>query len=165
MKTLITALTSRLNNAKRIALLGIGSELRGDDSAGILVAGALEVFRGSDNPQRNFKSFIGATAPENITGEIKRFNPTHLVIVDSADIGRQAGSFALIEPDDTTGVTFSTHRLPTKIIAAYLRGCLGCQIVIIGIQPKSLEFSNKVSREVKAAVRDICKALKDVINN
>lgn len=165
MKALRTALNNRLNNAERIALLGIGSELRGDDYAGILVAGGLENFHAGGNRQRFFKSFKGATAPENITGEIKKFKPTHLVIVDSADLGRPAGAFALIEPQDTTGITFSTHRLPTKIIASYLRGCLGCEIMIIGIQPKSLEFSDKLSCEVKEAVNDICETLKDVIND
>ena len=38
MKDLEIALEDRLKSAERIVVLGIGSELRGDDIAGILVA-------------------------------------------------------------------------------------------------------------------------------
>ena len=44
MPGLITTLKNRLGNAKRVALLGIGSEIRGDDAIGIVIAQDLKTY-------------------------------------------------------------------------------------------------------------------------
>jgi Ni,Fe-hydrogenase maturation factor len=38
-----------------------------------------------------------------------------------------------------------------------------CRVIIIGIQPKTLDFGKAVSKEVKAAVKDVSKTIMDVI--
>lgn len=106
MTNLKATLKKRLNKAKRIALLGVGSKLRCDDAAGILVAEQLEKERRKVKFQQSLKVFIGATAPENLTGEIKRFKPTHLIIIDSADLGKPAGAVQLISADEVGGFFF-----------------------------------------------------------
>jgi hydrogenase 3 maturation protease len=161
MQKLIQELKNRLKPAKAIALLGVGSELRGDDAAGIMVAGQLEkACRGN----KRLKVFIGHTAPENLTGEIKRFNPTHLVIVDCADLGKKAGDAALIDIDNMAGVSFCTHQLPVKVMADYLWQSIQCQIIIVGIQPKQLKFASKASKEIMKSARQLTKALKEIVN-
>ena len=160
MQKLIQGLKPRLKAAKRIALLGVGSELRGDDVAGILVAEALlkKICR-----KDNLKVFLGHTAPENLTGEIKKFKPQHLIIIDSADMGKQAGEVSLINIFDLSGVTFSTHQLPVVIMADYLMQATGCEISIIGIQPKQLKFDSKVSQEILKSVKQLVAGLQQVL--
>lgn len=160
-----TTLRERLDQAVRIAFLGIGSELRGDDACGILVAESLKACIRKSPLSRKFKVFIGGTAPENITGEIKRFNPTHLVLIDAADLGKRAGQIRLINPEEAGGVSFCTHQLPIKIMVDYLTQSLGCTITIIGIQPKKIDFGVPVSRQVQAAVRSVSGALKEIIRD
>jgi len=143
--------------------LGVGSALRGDDVAGILVAQDLDKFIQRSPKVRLAKVFIGDTAPENVTGEIKKFKPTDIIIVDSADMGKPAGSLELIESGRISGVTFSTHQLPLGILADYLKASLNCQILIIGIQPKKLKFNSKVSPEVKRAAKRFTGIIKDII--
>lgn len=145
----------KTSQPKRIAILGIGSELRGDDAAGILAVRQLK-------PQKNFKVFIGETAPENLTGEIKRFKPTDLIIIDSVDTRKIPGTITLFSPQETTGISFCTHNLPIRIMADYLIEALNCKIVIIGIQPKTLVFGNKVSSEVKKAIKSIPRLIKQI---
>ncbi len=157
METLEKELKDRLLNAGKIALLGIGSELRGDDAAGIEVA--KETYAKSDN----FKVFIGDTAPENLTGEIKKFNPTHLVIVDSADMSKPAGTVQLLEPDKIAGFSFCTHQLPLTILAEYIGESIGCQVLIIGIQPKKLDFAGGVSREVKKSAKYVSDTIRKIL--
>ena len=75
MQTPETILTKRIHKAKKIGILGIGSELRADDVAGILVAQQIEKSVAEKKLNTELKIFIGATAPENLTGEIKKFAP------------------------------------------------------------------------------------------
>ena len=155
MRNLKVLLKDKLNKAQRIGLLGVGSEFRGDDVAGVLVAKSLA----AKIKNRKFKVFLGETAPENLTGEIKKFKPTHLLIIDAADIGRKAGSVTMLCAKDIAGATFSTHRLPLKMLAEYFRLTSDCAIFIIAIQPKSIKVSDKVCDEVKVAAKKIKQSL------
>jgi len=155
-KTLI----SRLANAKRIALLAIGSDLRGDDTAGILVALELEKSLKKSKLRVPLRIFKGETAPENLTGEIKKFRPTDILIVDSIEMKKRAGTIALIDPARLGGgVTFSTHTMPAKILADYFLKSFECRITMIGIQPKSIEFGRLPSKSVISSARKIAKSI------
>ena len=149
-----------------MAVLAIGSELRGDDAAGLLVAAALERWRhkapnAGGGPE--WEVFTGHTAPENMTGEIKRFNPTHLVIVDAADIGGQPGEVRLIDPWQTDGPTFGTHKMPPNLLVEYLRQAVQCAIVIVALQHGGLEFGAPPSPEIRRAVRRVTLALRGAL--
>jgi hydrogenase 3 maturation protease len=155
------ALSLELCGAKRIALLAIGSELRGDDAAGMLVARHLI----KSGKCACLKIFLGETAPENLTGEIRKYKPTHVLIVDAASLGKHAGYVELIDPDKTGGLSFSTHRLPAKIITDYLKKSLGCKSFIIGIQPESIDFGSKPTKQVNKAAKEISVILKKICSN
>lgn len=162
MENLKKALKNRLRDARRIAVLGIGSELRGDDAAGILVVKRIEKYRGRVDRQRGIRGFYGGTAPENITGEIKRFRPTHLIIIDSADTVGKAGAISLIEPEQESGVSFSTHRLPVKILIKYLLTSIDCKIILIGIKPKAIDFCCSVSKEVEKSAEYLADSIRGI---
>ncbi len=158
-----TTLKNRLHNAEKIAILAVGSELRGDDAAGIVVAKCLDKAFCSAKKKAKFKVFFGDTAPENLTGEIKRFNPTHLLIVDSADFNDKPGAVKLIEADKIDGFSSCTHSLPIKILKTYLVNCIGCEIVIIGIQPAGVSFGSSISKEVKKSAEEVSRTLKEIL--
>jgi hydrogenase 3 maturation protease len=172
LQTLKTNLPQRLEGAARIGILGIGSELRADDVAGILVAQRLQELLGVPrlrglNPAEggtpNVAVFLGGTAPENLTGEIKRFHPTHLVIIDAADLDSEPGAITLMDPDSIGGTTFCTHSLPLKVMIDYLLNSFPCHVTIIGIQPKTLEVGAPVSKEVLDAVKSLAVMLLDAM--
>lgn len=151
MQTLATILKQRLENAARVGLLGIGSQLRADDVAGILVAQRVKQIT-AKKIHPKLKTFVGGTAPENLTGEIKKFLPTHLIIVDSADLGSKPGKIVVMNPDDIGGASFCTHSLPINVMTDYLLKSFDCHIVVIGIQPKSLIVGAPPSKEVLKAI-------------
>jgi len=164
MQNLKNLLKNKFKDAERVAVLGVGSDLRGDDVAGMLVAEEIEQYRKKIKETKRLKIFFGATAPENLTGEIKRFNPTHLLIVDSAESGKRPGAIILLTPENVGGVSFSTHTLPLKVMTDYLLTDLKkCQITIIGIQPKRLNFNCDISKEVKNAALQVIGAVKEII--
>lgn len=153
-------LKKELNGAKRVALIGVGSDLRGDDAAGIRVAEELE----KKVKSAAFKVFIGATAPENLTGEIKKFKPTHLIIVDAVNASLKPGAVFLLNSKDVgEGVSFSTHKMPVRVMIDYLNKSSGCESVIIGIQPKSVEFGKPLSKSVLSAMREASKTIASVV--
>jgi hydrogenase 3 maturation protease len=162
MLTIKKALQEKLESAARIAIVGVGSELRGDDAAGILVIARLTAGR-LKSKKRKFSFFIGATAPENLTGEIKKFKPSHIVIIDSADFKKKPGQIKFIEREDFSGASFCTHKLPLKIMIEYLAKSLGCETIVIGIQPKSLSFCSSPTKPVVTAIKQVSAALKEVI--
>jgi hydrogenase 3 maturation protease len=158
-RQLTSLLKKSLEGAQRISILGVGSELRGDDIAGMLVARELQDRCATGNDTEHVQVLFGETAPENLTGEIKKFQPTHLIIVDAADTSAAAGTISIINPDNVGGISFSTHMMPLKLMVDYLNQSFPCTVIIIGIQPKHLSFGHEPSREVTQAVEEIIATL------
>jgi hydrogenase 3 maturation protease len=171
MESLKTAIRRNLKDARRVAVLAIGSSLRGDDAAGLQAADQLRrlITRARSKaahstlctPHSAIRIFIGETAPENLTGEIKKFRPTHLVILDAADAGRKRpGSITLVRRGLLRGgSSISTHNMPVNVLVQYLQGSVPCKVLILGIQPKSREYGRPLSAPVKKAVRRAAAAL------
>jgi hydrogenase 3 maturation protease len=159
VQALETTLKQKLENARRVAVLGIGSELRGDDAAGILTARQIEKIIEGKNTQPEIQVFIGETAPENLTGEIRKFQPTHLVIVDSADLDSEPGDIRVLNPDEIGGASFCTHSLPIKVMTDYLLQSFDCQVITIGIQPGTLAFGARPSKQVIQAAKQLSAAI------
>jgi hydrogenase 3 maturation protease len=157
-------LKTRLKGAKRVAVLGIGSDLRQDDAAGILVAAQLDKAAKKKKNPYGFKAYLGETAPENLTGEIKRYKPTHLIIVDTIDIKEKPGTILLLSPEMVaSGISFSTHKLPAEVLVNYFMSSFKCQVMIIGIQPGSLDFDKIPSKDVKGAAKEVSAAIKKAV--
>ena len=165
MANLEAFLKSNLAKAKRIAVLGIGSDLRGDDAAGTIAAEALAklVKKGSAAAKR-VKIFLGSTAPENLTGEVKKYKPTHVIIIDTVEMKEKAGTILVLNPREVGGgVSFSTHVMPARILADYLQASLECDVTLIGIQPASLKFGTPASKSVKSSALHIASAIRKAI--
>jgi hydrogenase 3 maturation protease len=153
VQTLETTLKRKLENARRVAVLGVGSELRGDDVAGVLAAQHIEKIIARKNTPPEIRVFIGETAPENLTGEIKKFQPTHLIIIDAADFNKKPGHIEIMNPDTIAGASFCTHSLPIKVLTDYLLQSFKFEAITIGIQPKTLTFGSKPSKPVADATK------------
>jgi hydrogenase 3 maturation protease len=152
------AIRDLLSSCGRLVIIGVGSSLNCDDGAGPAVAEALISGLNNDFPE-NITVYNGCTAPENFTGEIKRFSPASLLIVDAADFSGIPGSIKLIGLKDISGATFSSHMLPVRIMADYLEKETGCKTTLLGIQPESVQYGDELSAPVAAAVEKITKII------
>lgn len=152
--TLLEKLQDRLNQAERVVVVGVGSEMRGDDIAGLLVLEELK-----KHPHPKVILIEGGTAPENFTGQIKKAKPTHLIIVDAADLKQAPGAVEVIEPARIGGYSFSTHALPLKVMVDFILADWKCEVMVIAIQPKSLEFGRPVDPSVADAAHQIAAAI------
>ena len=154
---LLQTLTARLQRARDVAVLAVGSELFGDDAVALRIAELLEPHTGQ---VKRIHTFVGSNAPENCTGPIRRLNPSHLVVIDAADIGKAAGTVELLDAEQLAGVTFCTHALPLNVIVDYiLKACHDCEAIVLGVQPMGLRFGEPLSAPVEAAAREVTEAL------
>ncbi len=155
----LTRLADELSGAERLAVLAVGSELLGDDAVGMLVGGML-----AEHESPALRVFFGSTAPENVTGPIREFVPSHLLVVDAAELGAEPGTIELLDPAELAGVGFTTHCLPLSVVVSYLlRSLPDCRVLAVGIQPESLRFGAEPTVRVKAAATRLVETVRSVV--
>ena len=157
-QTTLQQWASRQSRLPRIAILGIGNTLRSDDAAGPLVARGLVKSRLA----RDFDCFLvidAGQAPENTSGELRHFIPQVIILIDAAEMNELAGTIRWLEMEEIDGMSASTHTMPLSMLSKYLILELGCEVKILGIQPRSTEVGESVSQEVLKAVDEIVTGL------
>ena len=143
----------------RIAIVGVGHELRGDDAAGVVVARGLQPLVAG----RDERLVIDAgPVPENHTGLLRRFDPDLVLLVDAAQMYEAAGVVRCLAWQDTAGLSASTHTLPLHVISSYLTFELGCEVALLGIQAADTSLCGPLSPAVQEAVDTVVQALAGV---
>jgi hydrogenase 3 maturation protease len=155
-------LRREVRQSARIAVIGVGNVSRGDDAAGALVARALLAGRAS--PPKTSLVLDAGDVPENFTGVIRVFKPDLVVIVDSARASRPPGAVFLVDPADVAEEDISTHRVPLSRLARYVRETMGSRVLILGIEPTSLEEGSAVVPAVGRAVKRVARALRQALD-
>lgn len=146
----------RLKANARVAVMGIGNELNGDDAAGVLAARTLkqqqEERAAQDEPRSSALLVIEAgPAPESFTGKVRRFAPDLVLLIDAAELGDPPGTVHAFDWSAAQGLSASTHTLPPSMLAEFLSRELNCPVALIGIQPRSLEMDAGISDEAARA--------------
>jgi hydrogenase maturation protease HycI len=162
LNKLLRSSLANSSGSPRLAIVGIGNELNGDDAAGSLVARAL---RGSKCAGSVYHLLIidAGVAPENITGDLRAFKPDLIVYIDAADMGEAPGTVRWIAMDEIDGMSASTHRMPLSVLSQYLTLELGSDIVLLGIQPASVEMGRELSDPVRRVVERMSDDLCDLL--
>lgn len=143
----------------RTCIIGVGSDLRGDDSAGLMVARALL----EDEHLQSLPNLLlleGGPAPENHTNKLRAFQPDLVLFIDAAHMDEPSGTIQWIPLESIDGMSASSHSLPLSVLAHFLSLDFGCEVAILGIQPEQNEFHEKLSLSVQAAVDEIVHELK-----
>ncbi len=130
-----------------IVLLGIGNPLHADDGAGPKLA---EMLAGTPG----VTTFNCGTAPENFTWLVRRLDPDLLILADAADMGLLPGSVRIIPPEKIHDTSVGTHTLPLYHLVDFLAEP-SRKIVVIGIQPASLAWTDVLSPPVESALNEI----------
>lgn len=164
LNLLLQQLASELGKSPRIAILGVGNLLRCDDAAGMLVA--RELSRHECAVDTDHLLILEAShAPENRTGELRKFAPNLVLFVDAAEMGEIPGTVQWISEEQIDGMSASTHSLPLSMLARYLTLELNCKVILLGIQPASNEVGETVSAKVSQAVHEAVTGLDEAICN
>ncbi len=149
---------SRNDHPARLALVGVGHELCGDDAVGTRIAGMLRPLLAGDEEVLVIEA---GPAPENFTSVLRRFQPDLVLLVDSALMDEPPGTVRWLRWQDTEGVSASTHTLPLHIFASFLIAELGCAMALLGIQPEQTYADAPLTPHVQAAAENIVSTLAD----
>lgn len=154
MPDIIDILHNRL--VGRVAILGVGNPVRGDDGVGPHVVARLVGRTGA-------KLVDAGETPEREAAEITAWKPDVVLVVGAASIGMATGSLGLIESEEFEEASFSTRGVPLAKFAAGLEGETGCQVFAIGIQPKQMARNARLSPEVEEACYGLVELIATVL--
>lgn len=135
-------------------VIGIGNELRGDDGVGVYIINkVMQHFKkfGEVVNINNLYLINAKTSPESFTDKIKNINPDVIIIIDCAYLNKNPGEIEIIDIDKIDNYSLSSHTLPISIFIKYLKKFINSEFIVVGIQPKVIDFTFNLSDEVKKA--------------
>jgi len=147
-----------LRGAQSVVILGIGNSQKGDDGAGTACAERIAAAL-TDVQRRRIEAIPAGEVPENYTGTIRRFKPSHVVIIDACSAQKAPGSIFLVESSAIADADVSTHRMPLSMLVRYLEETVECRVVVIGIEPLSMSRQNGLSAPVESNVERLARFL------
>lgn len=148
-----------LQGRGKLVILGVGNQLRGDDFLGPFVVRKLSQTLES----RDVVVIDGGTVPENFTGVIKKENPTHIILIDAADMGKSPGYLKVIRKDEISRYNISTHAMPLSFLIKYLEHYIDADIILIGVQPKDMELADTISPEIQHSISYLLELLQEIV--
>ena len=119
---------------------------KSDDRLGVALARALAK-KLPDCP--DIRVISGGEAPENFTGAIRAFVPSHVLLLDAVDHNLAPGTVFLADERSITVGDMTSHHLPLKLLMRFLGTSLPCRVILVGVQPQTLLPGNKLSAPVK----------------
>lgn len=130
------------NSMKRVLLLGVGNDIRGDDAIGELIAREFE--------KEGWETIDCGTVPENVIPHVEEDTYDAVIIVDAAHLKLDAGEIRIV-PRDRLGVfTMSTHAMPLSLVMEFLDRRVD-EVILIGIQPKDMSLKEGMTEEMVEA--------------
>jgi hydrogenase maturation protease len=148
------ALRREIASAEKIVVLGIGHPDQGDDAAGILAAKELRKVLGRRG-RSGVKVLLGYETPENLTGEIRKFSPRLVIMLDAAIGPHLPGTVFAVEAEDIPDEGISTHKISLRMLVAYLESTIGCRVRFLGVQPGRIELGRALTPAAERAARTL----------
>ncbi len=149
-------------NADKIAVVGVGNELRRDDFVGV------EVVRNLRGEVSSCVMLIESeTIPESFIEPIAKFKPSHVLIIDAGSIGLEPGDIKFFESSgflSPTGSAISTHAMPLKIFCEYLEKIIGSKVGLVIVQPERTDFGEGLTEAVKMTAKALGRTLLEVVS-
>lgn len=149
-------------------IITVGNCFRADDGVGPYIASGLS--------QSTKLSVIDAgSAPENVIDQAVKILAEHsalsdrpvrasaqrIIFIDAADFGGTPGELRLIDAEQIPESSLSTHSVPLPVVSRILHEDTSAKIYFIGIQPKSVEYKEQLSKEVSLVADKLVKHINE----
>jgi hydrogenase maturation protease len=113
----------------RILIIGVGRRIRGDESAGLIVAEELLTFK------KLHKVVVAEDRPENYTELIRHYNPSRILYVFAAKSGGKPGDTRLVKLEEHEKVLL--HESPLMTLTHFLSSLMETEVRVLFIEPKT----------------------------
>jgi len=141
---------------KRILLLGVGNRLRGDDAVGSLLVERLQ-------GRVDIPMIDAGDVPENYLGPIEASGAEVVLVVDAAEMGANAGDAAIFDIEQIKGASVSTHMANLGLLFQVIPIEKRPQVLVLGIQPGSLELGGRMSEPVLETLEQLEKIILEIV--
>jgi len=145
----------------KVAIIGVGNQMRGDDGFGSILVRSLKRRIGS----RTILLIDAELMPENYVKKVREFKPERVLVIDAVHFGGSAGDVAIFGENAIKGEFMSTHRIPLSLFASLLREDESVEIFFLGVQPKKMELGDKMSEEVAGAIRVLLRVFSEILSS
>jgi len=130
----------------RTLVITLGSILRADDGVGPYVCANVKF----KSPQ--LRLLDAGTTPESIAQTAIDWKPDKIILIDAAHFEGTAGEVRVIPLKAINQATvISTHSFPLSVTFSIVQEDTGAELVVIGVQAKSLDYQEGLCPEVAAA--------------
>ncbi len=146
----------------KLVIMCIGNQYAADDGAGPEIGKNLSESVNESNI-KNVAVINCYDSPENFTSIVKNEKPTHILIIDICVSGKKPGSIFLVSEKDIKDMDVSTHRIPVGLLSDYLKTETGAKIIILGIEPVSIDKKRFLSNPVRKAINELTDFLSDFL--
>ena len=152
------------NNRNQITILGIGNTLYTDEGLGVHALAALQEKFDLD---QQVELVDGSTDGMSLLGPVE--DTDYLIVIDAINAGKEGGHIIELHGDDIPayyGIKMSIHQLGFQevLLASKLRERYPKNIVMIGMQPTSLELGIGLSETNEARLPGMFKLVEQQVN-
>ncbi|MBN2531808.1 MAG: hydrogenase 3 maturation endopeptidase HyCI [Spirochaetales bacterium] len=131
--------------SRKCTIAGIGNVLKGDDGAGSILA------------QRLHKLCAGhcydtGISPERYFGKIIKEKPGTVLFIDAVHMGTEPGEWRILDPLSIEKYMMNTHALSLHYMIEELKRMTGCNVYLLGIQPRTLAWGMDLSPAVRKSL-------------
>ncbi|RLI21369.1 hypothetical protein DRO54_03855 [Candidatus Bathyarchaeota archaeon] len=148
------------SDAKKVVIAGIGNEIRRDDFVGVKIVRELAKKLESED----ILLIECETVPESYVGQIAKFNPSHVLLIDAGMLGLDPGQAKLVDVKQLAMYpAISTHALPLRIFCELVEEMTKAKIALLAIQPKNVDFGEGLSPELEKTANQITRILLGIL--
>lgn len=143
----------------RVVVVGVGNVLKGDDGVGPCI---VERLRARLYPRSLAETPVESAivrcinaegSLDRYVGPIAKCQPDTVLIIDAAHLMKPPGAFEILTPDELVDTEFSTHDISFKNLLDVLGRRVGGDVLVLGIQPESVELRIGLSPPVRSAAK------------
>lgn len=144
---MLTELNSYIEG-KRILILGVGNQLRGDDAVGPLFIERLKDL--VDVPLLD-----AGNVPENYLGPIEDSGAELVLVVDAVEMGMNVGDTAIFDIEKVQNMSVSTHSANLGLLFKVIPPERRPQVIVLGIQPGNIDLGQGLSEPMYATIESL----------
>ena len=152
-KEVVAALAPR----GRTLVITLGSTLRADDGVGPYVCAHVKFTR------PDLRLIDAGTTPENIAQTAIDWKPDKVILIDAAHFQGAAGELRVIPLEAINQHTvLSTHSFPLSVTFSIVKEDTGAELVVVGVQVKSLEHQEGLSPEAQESASKLAEYFNNI---
>ncbi len=147
-----------LVSGRKIVLMGVGNELRGDDAFGVILGERIE-------HRIAARVFVTHDLPEDYAVKAADEKPDAVLVLDAIDFRGEPGDVHLVAAKDVPPTPGVTHRPSLEMMARFIELDAGAETWVLGVQPQMdrLGIGDEMSEPVARALEEVEQLLLELL--